>query len=505
MDRCAGILLPIFSLPSKYGMGCFSKEAYDFVDFLVDAKQKFWQILPLTPTTYGDSPYKSVSSYAGNPYYICLEDFIEDGLISKSELENTDFGSDESYIDYVKMYETRIPLLKKIFRNSINENNISSIEEKEEYKKFIYEEGYWVESYALFMCIKEKENLKDLWDWDKKYIQREKNVIEDLYNNEEDFFNIRFYRFVQFEFNYQWQKLKNYANSKGIKFIGDIPFYVSLDSVECWCDRKNFLLDDDLNPKVVAGCPPDAFTEDGQLWGNPIYDWEYLKNNDYTFWIERLKKNFKLYDILRIDHFRAFDSYYEITCPATNAKNGVWKQGPGIDFFDTVYKKLGDKEIIAEDLGIITDSVRDLRKKTGCPGMRIIQFAFDDNDTNGYNLYLPHNYEENTVAYTGTHDNETLVQWINNLSENKEKQVRNYLQNFDTKKENLYKNLIALVESSIAKYAIIPIQDYLGLSKEARINFPSTVGNNWKWRIKKEMINDNLISEIRNMTEKYRR
>lgn len=502
--RKAGILLPIFSLPSKHGIGCFSKEAYDFVDFLYETKQTLWQILPLVPTTIGDSPYQGVSSFAGNPYFIDLEELKNEGLITKEDIEYMNFGESDSEIDYGRIYGARYPLLRKAFQKSFNDK-INGHELSESYKKFIYEEGDWVEKYALFMSIKDKFNGLPYYEWEDEYKYYDEDNIQKLYNNKTDFENICFYRFIQFKFNEQWLKLKKYANDKNIKIIGDIPIYVARDSVECWSEKENFLFDKTLTPKFVAGCPPDSFSSEGQLWGNPIYDWEYIKNNNYDFWIRRFKRSFKIYDIVRLDHFRGFDEYYKILSSDSDAKRGTWEKGPGISLFKKVEEALGKKEFIAEDLGLINDSTRKLVNDTNFPGMKVMQFAFSDTYNKSSNAYLPHNLIINSVSYTGTHDNETLCEWLDKLNKEDKKYLRDYLFDYDTKDNLLYKKIIAMVMRSVSKYAIIPMQDYIGLGKNARINSPSTFGTNWRFRLSKGQLTNDIKDFIKNLTINYGR
>lgn len=490
--RAAGILLPVASLPSKYGIGCFSKEAYEFIDGLKKAHQSYWQILPLGPTSYGDSPYQSFSTFAGNPYFIDLEELVDEGLLSREECDECDFGDNEKYVDYKKIYESRFGILWQAFEN-FDKNT-------KEYVEFVEQNSFWLEDYSLYMAVKDSyEGL--MWtQWDEDIKLRDREAIERY--KEELAEDIEFYNFIQYEFNKQWTALKKYANDSGIKIIGDIPIYVAFDSVDCWADTKLFQFDENNEPNAVAGCPPDAFAATGQLWGNPLYDWEYHKSTDYAWWKRRVGYSFQLYDVVRIDHFRGFDEYYSIPYGDKTAENGHWEKGPGKDLFDSLTKEFGKMDIIAEDLGYLTDSVIQLIKDTGYPGMKIMQFAFDSREESNY---LPHTYDKNCVVYTGTHDNDTLIGWYPTISKKDRDYSKKYLNNAGTKKDKLHLDFIRATLASVADLAIIPIQDYLGLGSEARINVPSTVGTNWKWRLTKDDITDKLLEQIAELTDIYER
>ncbi len=484
MKRACGVLLPMTSIPSNYGIGCFSKEVYQWIDQLKEAGQSYWQILPLTPTGYGDSPYQSFSSFAGNPYFIDLEELISEGLLTKKECDAVDFGNNPSYIDYEKMSESRLKVLKIAFQRD-------EYEQKEEYLSFLKENQNWLHDYAMYMAIKKRfdnacwmewaEDIRKRWDYSMDYYNRE---------CEEE---ISFYKYIQYLFDRQWKKLKTYANENGIEIIGDIPIYVSIDSADAWANPKLFQLDGNYMPKAVAGCPPDAFSDDGQLWGNPLYDWGFHKNTGYDWWVKRVEHCFKLYDVVRIDHFRGFDEYYSIPYGDTTAKNGHWEKGPGMELFVALRERLGEKQIIAEDLGYMTPSVKELLKESGFPGMKVLAFAFDPS---GKSDYLPHNYDRNSVVYTGTHDNETLVQWTEEMDKESKNFAETYLNNKTGYAKDKYWDYIRLAMMSCANTCIIPAQDLLGLGKEARINFPSTLGNNWKWRISDKMLNKDVMEKI---------
>ena len=414
MKRRAGVLLAISSIPSKYGIGGFTREAYEFVDFLSDAGQSLWQILPLGPTGYGDSPYQSFSTFAGNPYYIDLEEFIDKGWLTGKECEKYKVAHPE-YVDYEGIFNSRFALLRKAYDKS-------DIEKDAEFKQFISDNEYWLDGYALYMAIKDHKGGIAWTEWEDDIKTRRPAAIKKYKEKLKD--DYTFYCFQQYFFYKQWYRLKAYANEKGIEIIGDIPIYVAMDSADTWSNPELFKLDKDCNPTHVAGCPPDVFTADGQLWGNPLYKWEHHKETGYEWWIKRLAACYRLYDIVRIDHFRGFDEYYSIEYGRENAIVGEWLKGPGYDLFRVLKDKLGNKQVIAEDLGFMTDTVRKLVKKTGYPNMKIIQFAFD---IDGDSEHMPHNYEHNCVVYTGTHDNDTLVHWYQTLSRKEKAYVRSYL------------------------------------------------------------------------------
>lgn len=495
-NRAAGILMPISSLPSEYGIGCFSKSAYEFVDWLKKAGQSYWQILPLGPTSYGDSPYQSFSTFAGNPYFIDLETLIEEGVLTKKECDAVGWGRAKGSIDYKKIYEGRYPLLRKAYERS-------KVQENTEYQKFVEENSWWLSDYALFMAVKDRFGGVEWKQWADDIKLRWGPAMD--YYREELYFDIEFQQYMQFKFYEQWMKLKAYANKKGIQIIGDIPIYVAMDSADTWAHPELFQLDEENVPVAVAGCPPDGFSATGQLWGNPLYRWGYHRETGYQWWISRLSYVFRLYDVVRIDHFRGFDEYFSIPYGAETAVDGHWEKGPGIELFWRVREALGEKPVIAEDLGYVTDTVRDLVRDSGFPGMKVLEFAFDSRDSGCANDYLPHNYPENSVAYTGTHDNETLVGWWGSISKEEQKLTREYLCDTYTPEKELYKSLISLVMRSAAKLCVIPMQDYLGLDNRYRMNTPSTVGTNWKWRIRKNQLSVKLQKEIHGIALRYGR
>lgn len=491
--RESGILLPISSLSSKYGIGCFSKEAYEFVDFLKEAGQRKWQILPLGQTGFGDSPYQSFSTFAGNPYYIDLETLIAEDLLTKEECDSHNFGEDPVSIDYEKLYLGRFDILKQAFKRYTGRNG-------EEYQIFIEENAYWLKDYSLFMALKNQFGGKSWSEWEEPYRTKDKTAIEK--SCEELKTEIEFYEFQQFLFWKQWNSLHKYAKEKGIEIIGDIPIYVAFDSSDTWANPELFQFNEEHLPIAVAGCPPDAFAPQGQLWGNPLYDWEYHKRTNYDWWIQRLAYCFKLYDVVRLDHFRAFDQYYSIPGADETAEYGIWIDGPGYDFIRVVKERLGDVKIIAEDLGFLTDSVRKLVLDSGFPGMKILQFAFDSREESNY---LPYFYDHNCVVYTGTHDNDTVAGWFQKLTPEDKKVAMEYMNAYHFKDEEMPLEFIRLALASVADLSVIPIQDYLGLGSEARINTPSTLGENWKWRLQSGQLTKSLAKKISHITNIYGR
>ncbi len=488
--RASGILMPIFSLPSPYGIGTFGKSAFEFIDFLNQSGQTYWQILPIGPTSFGDSPYQSFSSFAGNPYFIDLDILIKEGLLQKSEVEACDFGDDNQKIDYEKLYNNRYPLLKLAFNRFKPDSS---------YSEFLDKNSDWVNDYALFMAIKSSYNGAPWYSWKKPLVIRDSNTIKQA---ELDYISdINFYKFLQYEFNKQWSDLKEYANKSGIKIIGDIPIYVALDSADVWSNPQQFQLDDDFTPKAVAGVPPDVFSEDGQLWGNPLYDWDYMKTTDYAWWKQYLGHALQRYDVVRIDHFRGFESYHSIPYGDKNAKKGKWVKGPDKALFDTFKQEFGnDLPIIAEDLGVITPAVRKLLAHTNFPGMKVLQFAFSGNSDNDF---LPHNVNKNCVMYTGTHDNDTIMGWLASEDKNTVKQAKDY---FNYQSDSGFNwAMIKAAMSSVADTCIVPMADFLGADSSARINEPSTLGNNWSWRIDGGCINEWLANIIMENTKLYGR
>ena len=508
--RKQGILMPISSLPSAYGIGTFGKESYAFVDFLKKAGQKLWQILPLGPTGYGASPYQSFSTFAGNPYFIDLETLVKEGLLTKKECDEVDFGDHPNYVDYGKLYQGKFPLLRKAWERAIKKG----LEAEKEYVGFIKKNSFWLDDYCLFMALKDAFPGTGLMDWEEGIRLRKPIVIAQYQRQLAD--EIRCYKFQQYEFSKQWKALKLYANHAGIEIIGDIPIYVSPDSADLWAHPELFQVDENGKPVGVAGCPPDAFSAAGQRWGNPLYRWDFHKVTNYAWWYQRLNYCYDWYDIVRLDHFRGFDEYWFVPCDAETAASGHWEKGPGAEFFKVLTRKmaegsikvngrrgkLADRKVIAEDLGLLTEGVFRLLEETGYPGMKVLQFAFDEGP-DGEGMYLPHNYEKNCVVYTGTHDNETTLGWIRGRSKEQNAFLMDYL-NCTDDRELLWAMIRAAV-SSVADMAIIPIQDYLELGNEARINMPSTLGDNWKWRMSQGVCTEELAEKICKLTRTYGR
>ncbi len=493
MSRRCGILLPISSLPSKYGIGAFSKEAYEFVDFLAASGQKLWQVLPMGPTGYGDSPYQSFSTFAGNPYFIDLDTLVQEKLLLQEECEACDWGDDPEKVDYEKIYTSRFVVLKKAFERFDRSD--------EGYRNFYENHKEWVEEYALFMVLKNHFGGTSWQDWPKEIRNHEASAIDRCSHQYRD--EMEFYIFQQYMFDKQWTDLRRYANEAGVHIIGDIPIYVSLDSVEVWSHPELFALDENRTPIAVAGCPPDAFSVDGQLWGNPLYDWAYHKKTGFEWWIGRMKVLFDRFDIVRIDHFRGFDEYYSIPYDAKTAAEGHWEKGIGIELFDAMKKVFGEHAaIIAEDLGYVTDSVKQLLADTGYPGMKLIEFAFDSREGGDY---IPYNYTKNCVVYTGTHDNDTLQGWYKAISEEDREYAIEYLNNRETPAEEIHWDFIRLALSTVADTCVISAQDYLGLGSEARINTPSSIGGNWVWRMKKGACTRQLSQKILELSKIYGR
>ena len=496
MERTAGILMPISSLPGKYGIGCFNLKAYEFVDFLRDAGQTYWQILPIHPTSYGDSPYQSFSTFAGNPYFIDLEALIAEGVLSNAECDSVFFGDEEDDINYAALYGGRKILLTMAYERS-------RISENPEYQKFTADNGWWLEDYALFMALKDFFNGQCWYEWPEDIRLRYDYALD--HYRRELYFDIEYQKYLQFKFFQQYGWLKNYANSQGVKIIGDIPIYVAMDSADTWANPRLFQLDDRNMPTAVAGCPPDGFSATGQLWGNPLYRWDYHRETGFDWWLTRLWYVYQLYDVTRIDHFRGFDEYYSIPYGHKTAEFGHWEKGPGIELFRRAEEVLGWHEVIAEDLGFVTDSVRQLVRDSGFPGMKVLQFAFDSRDTGSARDYLPHNYTENAVVYTGTHDNDTTIGWFEAISDDDWNLAREYLCDFYTPDEEMDQPFVALAMQSIARMCIIPMQDYLGLGTEARMNTPSTIGCNWRWRMTEDQFTEDLCRDILAQTHRYGR
>ena len=486
--RKSGILLHISSLPSNYGIGTFGKAAFDFVDFLHESKQSYWQILPLGPTSYGDSPYQTFSAFANNPYFIDLDTLVEENLLKKSEITSTFYSP--RYVEYKEMYDERFIVLRKAFaRFNLNDQS---------YQKFIHEESFWLNDFALFMALKNHHQGQawETWSEDLRLRRPESiNHYEALLKDD-----VNFNKFLQFKAYQQWYSLKSYANSKGVEFIGDMPIYVAYDSSDVWANPHFFDLDEKRVPYHIAGVPPDNFSKDGQLWGNPLYNWEELKKDHYQWWVNRVRASIQMFDMVRIDHFIGFQNFYSIPYGHKTAQKGEWKKGPGIELFHVIKEKLGDVNIIAEDLGVITDDVRKLLKASGFPGMKLLQFAFDSREESDY---IPHLYNKNVIVYTGTHDNETTQTWFTKLPNHDLAYCLSYINHSGN--QSRVDSLIKATLACIADTAIIPMQDYLHLGDEGRMNIPSTTGNNWRWRMLKKETNKKLADKIKKFTILYGR
>lgn len=468
--RGAGVLMPVFSLPSPYGCGTLGKKAYEFVDFLKKMGMKYWQVLPLSPTSYGDSPYQGFSAFAGNPYFIDLTVLCEEGLLSEAKLKDINFGTNPEYVDYGKMYENRYPVLREAFEKS-------DFAESKEFAAFEKKNKYWLNDYAMFMAIKNHFNGKPWQEWEASIKLRKPAAVKKYAELLKE--DIMFQKFMQFKFYEQWDKLKKYANEAGIKIIGDIPLYVSMDSSDAWANKEIFELDEDVKPINIAGVPPDLFSADGQRWGNPIYRWDVMKERDFKWWRERMKTNASLYDVIRIDHFVGIVNYWSIPAKSKTAKKGKWVKGPGEALTKAIDESIGDGLVIAEDLGVITKPVRDLMNKCGYPGMKIIEFGCGGDVTNDY---LPHNYQNpNCVVYAGTHDNETLAGFLAGAPRWQIDWMKGYFGIL--KDEELHAQVIRKMYESIANTVILQMQDILGLDNHARVNAPSTCGSNWQWRM----------------------
>lgn len=497
MERSAGVIMHIASLPGKFGIGTFGKEAYEYVEFLYKSGMRYWQILPLGQTGYGDSPYQSFSAFAGNPYFIDFDILKDEGILSKAEYINENYGDNEEYIDYGLLFNIKYIVLRRAYENFKKSHNFLL---KEYFESFKEENNWWLDNYSLYMAVKGKFNLASWQEWDDDIKKRRPEAIE-LYRNELSD-KIEFWSFIQFLFFKQWNELKSYANEKGIKIIGDMPIYVAEDSADVWSNPEAYLIyEETLKPISIAGCPPDAFSETGQLWGNPLYDWNYMEKTGYKWWIKRVEESLKLYDVVRIDHFRGFESYWEIPYGDTTAINGEWVKGPGIKLFNAIKESLGEINVIAEDLGFLTKEVKEFLEETGFPGMKVLQFAFDEREESNY---LPHTYTNNCIAYTGTHDNDTFRGWFE-LTGNKSdvKYCKEYLAL--TEEEGYNWGFIRGAWASVADVSIALMQDFLNLGNETRVNFPSTLGENWKWRIKEGSYNTELADKIYKYTKMYGR
>ena len=490
--RSSGVLMHITSLPGQFGIGTFGKSAYEFVDFLEETKQTYWQILPLTTTSYGDSPYQSFSAVAGNLNLIDFSLLKEDGLLEESDYVKVNFGENPEKVDYALLFEARRPILEKAVANTSKNSEVLA-----EIEKFEAENSSWLADYAEYMAIKESFGYKSFIHWDEDIKKGEETAREKYRTELQD--SIRYYTVTQYFFFKQWLALKEYANEKGIKIIGDMPIYVSADSVEMWTMPELFKVNANNEPLYVAGCPADDFSPTGQLWGNPIYDWEKHKEQGFSWWIYRVQESFKIYDVLRIDHFKGFSDFWQIDKDAENAVNGTWEAGPGIELFQKIKEQLGDLPIVAENLGFIDAKAEKLLDDSGYPGMKILQFAFPGED----NLDRPHHYTQNSVAYTGTHDNDVVNGWYEKLSESEREFVSEYLNRRDD--ETITEAMIRGIYSSVSDYVIVTMQDLLDKDATSRMNVPSTVGGNWEWRMLAEDLTEERKEFLRNITVRYSR
>ena len=499
MSRSAGILMPVSSLPGKYGIGCFDEEAYRFVNFLEKAGQTHWQILPLNPPNHApvayDSPYQSFSAFAGNPFYISLDALLQEGLLTREEIDAVDFGSNPGRIDYDKLFALRMPLLHKAYERS-------GIADREDFQAFLRENAWWLDDYALFMAVRDYFKEAEWPDWPEDISRRWPNAID--YYNRVLYYDVEFQKFIQFVFSRQWNALKAYANARHIQIIGDIPIYVYFNSADVWAHPDLFQLNENNRQSAVAGCPPDAFSADGQIWGTPLYRWENHAKDHFGWWMARLWYNFQQCDLLRIDHFRGLDEYFSI--PAGKpALDGHWEKGPGMALFHQMWQNMGYKPVIVEDLGYMTESVRQMVRETGFPNMKVLQFAFDANDFGASNDYLVHNIPEHCVVYPGTHDNDPINGWFGSLSADGQRLVRDYFGQKTLSKSRMHEVFVRAAMMCRAETCVIQLQDHMGLGAEARINDPSHQENNWHWRLSPGMLTDALAQEIFETTRRYGR
>jgi 4-alpha-glucanotransferase len=488
-NRSSGILLHITSLPNDYGIGSLGKEAVAFIDFLSKSNQKLWQIFPTGPTGYGDSPYQTFSAFAGNPLFIDVEELIKEGLLNPEDCE-IDVPYPKDKVDFGRIFKEKNGWLRKAFSN---------FKENDAFHEFCKEEAVWLDDFALFIALKENFGGKSWVEWDENAKTRDKETLENFRAALSE--EIQYQKFLQFKFFQQWEKVHQYAKEKNISIIGDIPIFIGLDSADAWANPHLFHFDENCNPTFIAGVPPDGFSPTGQLWGNPLYNWEAMEQNHFQWWIQRFSAMLKIVDIIRVDHFIGFVNYWAVPAGEKTAEKGSWEPGPGRKVFDAVEKSLGKLPIIAEDLGVITPPVVELRDLFSFPGMKILQFAFYDGLESDF---LPHHYTENFVVYTGTHDNETTRGWYKNIPENVREFADKYL-DFDGDKSTISWKLIITAWESKADMAIVPMQDILNLDNSARMNLPGTSTGNWQWRMKKTALNDEISRKLKAITLKNRR
>lgn len=529
-ERNAGILMPVSSLPSPYGIGTFGKDAYDFVTFVKECNHKYWQVLPLGPTTYGDSPYQSYSAFAGNPYFVDLDMLIEAGFLLKSEVISRDWGDgivpvnvseddavngrfgsyrdgnigDERYVSYEKIYNNRFDILRiayNRFKAACAESKKTLAKGLPLYKQFdnfVKDNADWLEDYALFMALKSHFNNVSWGEWETDIKFRKPEAMSRYEEQLSD--DIGYWKFIQFEFYLQWNALKQYANSNGIEIIGDIPIYMGYDSVDVWANQGEFQLDENLTPIKVAGVPPDAFSDAGQKWGNPLYDYDKMEANGFSWWRKRMAASAKLYDVIRIDHFIGIVKYYTIPADMPDARQGDYRQGPGQKLLDVINESIGDKKIIAEDLGVEVPEVAKILKENGYPGMKVLEFAFGGDRKNPH---LPYNYTQNLVCYGGTHDNETLLGFFEDRGDWELGYAYDYLDTRD--KGRMVDQVFRAAYSSVAVLTVFAVQDILKLGNWARMNLPSSMGNNWKWRMQKGQLGQHELECMRYLASVFDR
>lgn len=496
--RSSGILMPVSSLPGGYGIGSMGQSAREFVDFLAEAGQSVWQILPVGPTSYGDSPYQSCSAFAGNPYFIDLDQLAADGLLDAADYQNESWGADPARCDYALLYEKRFRVLRRAYAAFRAQRPVIGYDTpySDDWYRFTFLSAAWLPDYCLYMAIKEANGMTDWQTWPAPLRLRDADALAAFRAAHAQ--DIEFWAFVQYEFSRQWQALKRYANERGVRIMGDIPIYVAADSADAWAGRELFEMDAEGHPRRVAGCPPDYFAVDGQLWGNPLYDWDYHRRTNYAWWVRRVRHALSIYDILRIDHFRGFDTYWAIPAGDSTARGGRWEQGPGMELFRALRTALGDLPIIAEDLGEMFDSVRRLLADSGFPGMKVLQFAFTGADS----VDLPHNYPAHCVAYPGTHDNNTLRGWLENeASPAQRRQAAGYFAL--TEQEGVIRGMLRGVLASPAELAVITMADWLEEGETARMNTPGVAAGNWQWRARQGMLTRELAQQIRELSARY--
>lgn len=492
-DRSAGILMPVSSLPSPYGIGTFGKEAYRFVDDLAAARQKYWQVLPLGQTSFGDSPYASFSAFAGNPYFIDLDMLIEEGLLEKEYVDSFKWNMEEQYVDYGLIYHARFEVLKTAYENSRHQ-------ETEEYQTFLKENEFWLDDFCLYSACKKAFSGIPWQEWERDIKFRKKSAVTDYEEKLKE--EIAFYQFIQFKFYEQWETLKGYANEKGIEIIGDIPLYVAMDSADVWRNTEQFQLDKELNPKRVAGVPPDIFSDAGQKWGNPLYDWDKMEETQFHWWKKRMEHSAKLYDVIRIDHFIGVVKYYAVPAQDVDARNGTWEDGPAMKLIQVMNESIGEKKIIAEDLGVFVPGVEEVLHQSGYSGMKVMQYAFDGDRKNSH---LPYNWLPNTVAYGGTHDNDTLMGYFTGLEQWELGYIREYMECRNGSIEDLIDKVFKCAYESVANVAIFQMQDVLKIGNIGRMNLPSSMGTNWRWRMLKGQFSPDKIERLRYLCDIYGR